>query len=76
MSMEDGKIRDMWTVGSEVQVYSVSQGNWLDACIVSVDYDREGEWLRLVYISNKKHNRRSEKQVKRYSEDVQPKVSD
>merc|ERR1719228_272429 len=72
MSNEEGMIRENWTIGSDVEVHSHSQKRWIPATVVSVDYDREGEWMRLLYVVNQTTNRRAEKQVKRFSLDVRP----
>jgi len=72
MSNDEGRHRENWTIGSDVEVHSHSQKRWISATVVSVDYDREGEWLRLLYVVNQSTNRRAEKQVKRFSQDVRP----
>lgn len=74
MSNEEGKVRESWIIGSPVEVHSLSQKRWIPAKVVSIDYDREGEWLRLLYVVNPNNNRKAEKQVKRFSADVRPEV--
>eukprot|EP00494_Astrolonche_serrata_P022496 UN22753 len=73
MSVQDFKRRNDWIKGDMVQVRSVSQNRWINSKISSIDYDHEGEWLRLQYFVHE--NRKAEKQVKRHSEDVRHKVA-
>jgi len=73
MSVQEFHVRNDWIIGDQVEVHSVSQNRWTAGRISSIDYDHQGEWIRVVYQAT--NNRKVEKQVKRYCKVIRNKVN-
>jgi len=67
----DKEIRKSWKKGSKVRHYSTSEAKWLDAEIIGITQDEEVEWLDVRWWSQGQEWR---KQVKRFSDNIIPRV--
>eukprot|EP01084_Bolivina_argentea_P022588 41984_1 len=58
----DDKVRYLWNVGSEIEIYSKSKNKWYKGEIIKIINDSEGEWLKIRY-----NNYKSKKEIQRFS---------
>ncbi len=57
--------RYKWNVGSKLEIFSVSQSLWQKGKVVKTMYDREGEFLTVIY-----HDK--QKTLSRYNKHLRP----
>lgn len=50
----DHWIRNLWKIGSKVEIYSFSSDSWFKGNIVKIVNDDQGEWMEVEYIVHKK----------------------
>eukprot|EP01083_Nonionella_stella_P291052 990442_1 len=63
---DDAIARFAWNMGSELEIYSRSEGKWFDGKIKDIkNNDDDSEWLRIVY-------GKKTKSVQRFNEHIRP----
>ncbi len=53
MKKTEKKQRDLWVIGSKLEVYSYSNENWYSADIIDIHFDDGKEWLQVTYLESK-----------------------
>eukprot|EP01084_Bolivina_argentea_P079787 144643_1 len=68
----DSSIRNQWSIGSAVEVYSVLCKQWMNGKVQRIIEDEEGEWLEIEYSI---HGDMRRKQVQRdHSTNIRPTI--
>ena len=62
--------RSTWAKDSQVEVYGSKSKKWFKGKIVGIDEDDDGEWLKVIYKTDKKEIMM--RKVQRYSDQVRP----
>eukprot|EP01084_Bolivina_argentea_P172655 299073_1 len=60
--------KESWSIGTKCEIFSHSQQIWVNAQIIKIFSDDEGEWLMVKYLNNTGFT----KEIQRFSRDIRP----